>query len=745
MLTTDKKFWYKLGVDYDEVKKQEGDILKNLIAEFVRGKKQYIIHKVGSINALFEMGEDKLRQLLAEIYVEWLWNKKKSGISFEYDDKKILQNEIKTDKKEKMIVEEVGDYRIIWKIEQEIDVVADDKEWKTIGRKILKANPIILRITNNKFELRGNKQNLKFFREKFEKTGKIREIKPKKESKSVAESIQNFIKKECDDIEIIGIKILETNLPKKSKLVLSNEVDIFHDLKELEEKEIISIPSIVNIKEIHIRLKGLNKKVKLRIKHYENYFGFEIDDKNLTDEERRIIKTTIETYLNISFSKVYSYDTQADEKYIFDQILKGSWRVYDKYYEKLSEELKRVLQRIVVVTDIKKHRCKDCKYEFIEEECPKCGSKDFVIVSVPQLKIKENELYSLMYSLLSKFISKESHISNGKVEYNKIELKKYPKEKYFVLQLIRTEFSKGKETKAFISPRPIKFLVLPKYVRRPKRADEYLYPLIEIDLYNLLHLSKDNESLKKEFIRLIEDSLRSLDDRINTLSIGARNRLGNLDKIEKYTPKNFERDVFYLLKRMLPFTEKWGREGKREADGIIVLVTRDDNYFVISYDPKLTVKKKYYKLSSQESSKAVFYILDENENNEINSLTKNKGISAHLIISTKFDLKNIENFVKNIREWYNLIKKHKESKFNVPVLFLETNKLLKIYDIYKEVALLIKGHPEAHEEFEKTLIELFSTDEKYKIIDNRDLELLRERIISIKNRLRYKSPLIKRM
>ncbi|RLG17936.1 hypothetical protein DRN75_02930, partial [Nanoarchaeota archaeon] len=268
--------------------------------------------------------------------------------------------------------------------------------------------------------------------------------------------------------------------------------------------------------------------------------------------------------------------------------------------------------------------------------------------------------------------------------------------------------------------------------------------VIEIDFYNLLHLSKDTENLKKEFIRLIEDSLRSLDDRINLLSIGARNRLGNLDKIEKYTPKNFERDVFYLLKRMLPFTERWGREGKREADGIIVLATKDDNYFVISYDPKLTIKKKYYKLSSQESSKAVFYILDENENTEINSLTKNKGISAHLIISTKFDLKNIENFVKNIRAWYNLIKKHKESKFNVPVLFLEIDKLLRIYDIYKEAALLIKGHPEAHEEFEKALIELFSTDEKYKIINNKDLELLRERVISIKNRIGYKSPLIKR-
>ena len=44
MLTTDKEFWYKLGVDYDEVKRQEGDILKNLINEFVRGKKQYIIN-----------------------------------------------------------------------------------------------------------------------------------------------------------------------------------------------------------------------------------------------------------------------------------------------------------------------------------------------------------------------------------------------------------------------------------------------------------------------------------------------------------------------------------------------------------------------------------------------------------------------------------------------------------------------------------------------------------------------------
>jgi len=62
---------------------------------------------------------------------------------------------------------------------------------------------------------------------------------------------------------------------------------------------------------------------------------------------------------------------------------------------------------------------------------------------------------------------------------------------------------------------------------------------------------------------------------------------------DDYDYNGFERDVFYLLKFMFLFTERWGREGETETDGCLV-IPEEDGYFIASYDPKLTYTKKGY-------------------------------------------------------------------------------------------------------------------------------------------------------
>ena len=82
---------------------------------------------------------------------------------------------------------------------------------------------------------------------------------------------------------------------------------------------------------------------------------------------------------------------------------------------------------------------------------------------------------------------------------------------------------------------------------------------------------------------------------------------GYKDSEKNKRPKEFERDVFYILRRILPLTERWGKIGERESDGMILFPDEEDNYFVASYDPKYSMEE--YKLSTRGSISRLLFII----------------------------------------------------------------------------------------------------------------------------------------
>ena len=132
---------------------------------------------------------------------------------------------------------------------------------------------------------------------------------------------------------------------------------------------------------------------------------------------------------------------------------------------------------------------------------------------------------------------------------------------------------------------------------------------------------------------------------------------GNGYEDKKKGPKEFERDIFFCIKRMLPFSERWGREGERQTDGIMIFGDEKDNYVIASFDPKLTKRSEGYDLDAEEKNKAIHYILDENANDRIKLLTNGSPMNAHIIISNRFDEKQLEGFDETMTEWVKFLKK----------------------------------------------------------------------------------------
>jgi len=121
---------------------------------------------------------------------------------------------------------------------------------------------------------------------------------------------------------------------------------------------------------------------------------------------------------------------------------------------------------------------------------------------------------------------------------------------------------------------------------------------------------------------------------------------------EDYDYNEFERDVFYLLKFMFLFTERWGREGETETDGCLV-IPEDEGYFIASYDPKLTYTKKGYDLDAGEKNKAAWYMVTENLGGALSiSLSDDEKLDAHLFVSNNFREGQFPYVASRVQEWF---------------------------------------------------------------------------------------------
>jgi hypothetical protein len=739
-ITRDETFWYKVGVDYDKESRLEGNILDNLIKSFISvGRKHFLEQRI-SLDTLNELPHNELRESIFNAYVEWLWSKRTTGPAYEVANKEAAEEVFSTDEEGNIIAEKVGKFKILWKIEPTIGVEGDIKTGTVIGRKIQTAESVILKMEGEKYEIRGRKKLVKFVcKQKLEKNGKFKKIELEPITQNIVEKIEEFVFEDSDFFSLLGIKFRETYLPNKSKLIIKHDRDIKEDLKKLESQGIIHTKAFTDIIKIFLKSNKTSKKFAIKVIHRDRGFELKIDDNNMDDSERAELRTTLSGFYGPIFDVIHDYRTQYDTRFIFHKILDGSVITYDKYFQNLPEDKRKILSEITEIETVEDYICQSCEEKTDGKECGKCGSTKIRKETKRVIFVKDS---GIMKMIREKIRDVGENFESDKKSYGKIEIDDKLNLTFFMRERA------GNEEKS----RFTKFQIIPMSKGRiPKKSDEYLgnYGFIIygnswfnqgrfrsfgfLDLYDLIF--SESEKLRNSISMMIENSIKGLEERIVSLSSEAESRI-NLPHDYENKPKDFERDIFYMFKRFLPLSERWGRVGKRESDGLMVFSDKDDNYFVASYDPKFSIGD--YNLDSEEQNKAVFYILDENNLDGIKLLRKTT-IDSHVFVLNSFNEEKIPNFVNGIKNWYRLVKSS-ESKVNVPIIFIKSEYVSKIHRLYCQKSAVIKGSPKFHNEFLDGIKILLSSEEPFKIIDNSHLEKFKEKLIKMEKSIQYQGP-----
>lgn len=137
---------------------------------------------------------------------------------------------------------------------------------------------------------------------------------------------------------------------------------------------------------------------------------------------------------------------------------------------------------------------------------------------------------------------------------------------------------------------------------------------------------------------LLDDLQRDLNRRVHQ---SAHRSYQDLRDRSGITDKEFETDVFNVLRALFPETIKLGREGKTEPDGFSAVPwfedgsLRDGRLWAWSYDAKLAITSKPYDLSSDEYRKIRDYINKLRDSRAL--FSKSKRLMAHVLVSNNIE------------------------------------------------------------------------------------------------------------
>lgn len=716
-LLDDKELWYKYGIDYDEITGQDGDALTNLLDAFLTKGRKHLLS--ASLDVLKKKSVDEIKNELDLAYAKWLWNYYKTGKRYQTPHN---FTGITNDPENGIVVESYKGLQIIWTLEPHLLVEGDKERGIVFGKKLLFADSVILSHNNGILEARSTRKGITFIEKKLEELG-AKPIENEEVEREVDKSIEELLLKSSEQLRVVNVKFIESSLPDKSKMMIANDLGIHNDIEFLKNTGAIPDFSITDVKSLELKVVESGKRFILKIKLEDEGYLLEIDDRHLDESERQNIRTLLARG-GIEISVRYKYQVHRNKHTIFHKILSGATRAHDEYFAKLPREIREYLKALCYVVEVKTYNCKNCKRENTEPgNCTGCGGKDLRESKTRRIKIDEPILQDAIFSQLGD-IDKAFDIDD--VTYSKIKITKSTK------STLLCEFTKTDTAEPVASAHRYKFFIVPfgGKGQLSTTVDEYLKycslitygdaiykerginQLGSIDLFKLI--TADVKTKRKYFHEMIRNSLSHMEDRILPLASEASGRLQEEDKL---TDKEFERDIFYLLKRMYPLSERFGRIGKRESDGLLIFADESGDSIVASYDAKHS--KLLYKLDSAEQDKAARYILDETMDYDVKEATKNKGISAHIIISNSLDTKNLETFAKGIRSTLKLTKEGDEIK--CPIIFLELAELLKLYGIYTEYANAIKGDVNVHRRYHELSTELLKSDKAWKKISDKDV------------------------
>lgn len=762
-LADEEGLWFiLLGKRFDGVPEAERD-LQRLCSEFYVGRKNIIQEHYGSkeafIEAIQSSDREEARKRLLTVWAKKKWEQKSKGKELELDSE-FATEMIELEEQGTYIHELEDSYFLIWPSQSRARVLMENGGVQ--GTLQDEAHPIIVRRDgDDQVEVRGGQRRVNRFSRKILKSEDVQEIEPEYTDESIIDDLSILFEKDLGTLKLTEIQFLRTYLPDNSSIALKNKKGILRDLNDDNIRdEIIDYQSLSELDYFKFEHIKTGKSVKVDVKHSDEGFRFELDDSYLPEQEKRNIREHLSDQLGIEFDMIYAYDAQHDEPHIVNKILAGKTETYDQYYDELAPDDRAFIDRFLQVDEETIFVCYRCQEEHDKdvEECEECGNDTLRDEVRKNLSIKESEVSAAIFEKLQ-------DIDNTDFERGTVSLRNinFGEKTLSGNDIVRSTFWLEDSSEETVHSHRYEYFIYGLgNGRLPHRINQYMLNTVlilygnsyfknkrefgVIDLYSLLQEDDVGDTLVDAILKsksLLQERLQSrardAAERLQELREAVdEDRLEEWGEEENYDSKNFEKDVFYLLKLMFIFTERWGREGLRESDGCLIIPHNSEEYGVFSYDPKLTYDPQGYDLNAEEKDKAAYYILSENNNQQIQELRDGKPINGHIFVSDNFRETQFDTVTEQVHNWFDLVQGDKsEEALSVPIIYLPLDPLIDIFDLFNTHWEFLMHDTHTRDAFTESIIEAFDPGREDHIeISSDTVDTIRDEVLRARRQSR---------
>ncbi len=756
-------FWrLLLGRKYDNMEESERTD-SNLLDEFYRRDGDLVDDiydsKVGLVSEIQAKNADA-EKILMTVWAERKWQNKSPGEEFKFEKKESVREQLNRLSETNFITDHLDENLIvIWTRKQ----IPRAKEEDRTVRSHLDSDwsPLFARETElNQLEIRGSQRRVNQLTSEFADQSIASKILKEVSEESVLDDLSKIFSGTLATLDLIEVRFAQTRLPNGSQLTLRNLSGVQQDLQDENINPDVVSPRIASkISYLKFKDQQSGNIAKINIERRDRGFSFEMQASYIGDEETEAVKTVIEDNFGISFNKVYPYHLQHQTDRILHQILSGSIEAYNTYYDHLENKDKKIIEDYIQYSEGDTFDCWSCytTFEYKPDTCDECGNDSFQ--ERDTLSIDHNKIFEDIADEFSEFSQTiDDSEWDVKIEGLQSEKVNISSNSYVRTRFRRTQNS-GKGGLNATQDYKYEYFVHPLSAQKPSKISQYLLNTIfitygtaydqELSNFGSIHLidllrSDDCEHL---FLKAVEKSHRGMQDRYRKRSKEAVNNLRQLqskvdtdiieqynngakDKfLDNYTAKKFEKDVFHVLKSVFTFTERWGREGKKETDGCLVIPKGDSEYWVGGYDPKLTTDPSGYNIRSTEKDKVAYYILEESDREYIKDVLKRGDpIDAHIFISDIFREGQFETTAHRVKDWFS-ITKDSESKLQVPIIFIRIKDLIELYDIFNSNYVYLLEYPGVMSSFRNEVINQLSTHDDYIDFDKESCDEIKKKLL----------------
>ena len=759
------EFWrLLLGRKYDNMSSSERTD-ENLLNEIYRREGDIIDSIYGSKEALIgeiQSEDNDPETVLSTVWAESKWQEKSPGDQFEFEDSADLEKELERITGSNFIVNKLHrDLIIIWtqkrvsRPREENQTVRSylDNDWSPLFGRLIESTLL---------EIRGRKRRRHQLNAEFAEEGIARKVLKERSDESVLDDLSKVFGGKLESLDLVEVRFRQSKLPDGSELTIRNMSGVQEDLQAESINPNVVSPEIASkISYLKFRDQQSNNIAKIKVIQQDRGFSFEIQANYIDDEETEVIKEIVESKFNISFDKVYPYHLQHQTGFILHQILSGSIDAYDTYYDELNDPDKELIDPYINYQEGDQFVCWGCRTEYDEEPdaCGECGNDSFE--PKDKLTINDEQVFEDVLDIFDEFGTtiegNEHDVKFQGVHTKEIELGT----SRYVRALFRRTQDSGKGGLEATQDYRYEFFVYPLSSHKPQRIGQYLLNTVfvtygtafeqELEAFGTINLIEllQSDAPAELFIKAVEESHRGAQDRYRKRSKEAVNNLRQLqskvdtgilgeygsddgpddDFLDEYTAKRFEKDVFHLLKSIFNFTERWGREGKKETDGCLIIPDSNGSYWVGGYDPKLTTDIKGYNIRSTEKDKVAYYILEESNREYIeNVLKRDDPIDAHIFVSDKFREGQFGPTAERVRDWFSLVEED-GSSLNVPIIFIRVEHLIDLFDIFDSNYTFLREYPGVMATFREGVIAELSAQGGYIEFDEESCNRIRKKLI----------------